>query len=207
MTKLKWNPQDQWVWSEMVVHEPIVDIETLEQAQALLSANGRPATARKPPSTRRSYVLRRLLHCGVCGRRMEGTWSNGRPYYRCKFPTEYALANMIVHPRTVYVREDHILTEVDPWVCQIFSPAALEQTAQALVDAQNNETDRVIAEAARKVIDDCDQRMTATGRPWTRVVTRKRSAGGWPTLGPSDSRPRDGRQTRALHADGPPPRL
>ncbi|MEU8356272.1 zinc ribbon domain-containing protein [Nonomuraea sp. NPDC048882] len=122
-------------------------------------AANRPATRRKPRSTPRPYVLRHLLHCGVCQRRMEGTWNNGRAHYRCKFPVEYALANKIEHPRTVYVREDHILAELDPWLGQIFDPAALEQTVQALLAAQNNELDRVAIEAARKTIDDCDQRM------------------------------------------------
>ncbi|GAA3543289.1 hypothetical protein GCM10022419_024320 [Nonomuraea rosea] len=108
----------------------------------------------------RPYVLRHLLHCGVCERRMEGTWNNGRANYRCKFPTEYALANRIEHPRTVYVREDHILAELDPWIGQVFDPAALEQTVQALMDAQSNEMDLIAIEAATKTIDDCDQRMT-----------------------------------------------
>jgi site-specific DNA recombinase len=160
VTKLKWNAEEQWVWSEAVVHEPLIDTETFGKAQAMLSANGRPAAQRKPRRTPRPYVLRHLLHCGVCERRMEGTWNNGRAHYRCKFPTEYALANRIEHPRTVYVREDHILAELDPWIGQIFDPAALEQTVQALMDAQSNEMDLIAIEAATKTIGDCDQRMT-----------------------------------------------
>ncbi|ETK35290.1 hypothetical protein [Microbispora sp. ATCC PTA-5024] len=87
ITKLKWIPASQWVWSEKLVHEPIVDIETFERAEALLSAEERPATERKPRRTPRPYVLRGLLYCCVCTRRMEGSWNNGRPHYRCTFPT------------------------------------------------------------------------------------------------------------------------
>lgn len=159
ITKLKWNPASQWVWSEKIVHEPIVDIETFERAQALLSAEERPATERKPRTTPRPYVLRGLLYCCVCTRRMEGSWNNGRPHYRCKFPTEYAVANKIDHPRTVYVREDQILDELDPWLCRIFTPANLQQTVETLLDAQNSEADRVAIDTAKRTIDDCDRRM------------------------------------------------
>ena len=31
----------------------------------------------------RRYLLAGLLACGVCGRRMESAWSNGRPAYQC----------------------------------------------------------------------------------------------------------------------------
>ncbi|MFC5814148.1 recombinase family protein [Nonomuraea harbinensis] len=159
ITKLKWNPESQWVWSEKIVHEPIVDTETFERVQKLLSANGRPAVERKPRSSPRPYVLRGLLHCGVCNRRMEGSWNNGRTHYRCKFPTEYALANKIEHPRTVYVREDQILGELDTWLCQIFAPDNLRRTVETLLEARDNEADRVVIEAAKRTVDDCDRRM------------------------------------------------
>ena len=147
ITKLKRNPASQWVWSEKSVHEPIVDTETFT------------ATERKPRRSPRPYVLRGLLYCGVCTRRMEGSWNNGRPHYRCKFPVEYAVANKIDHPRTVYVREDQILAEMDPWICQIFAPANLRHTIEALLDARDNEAERVAIEAAKRTIDDCNRRM------------------------------------------------
>ncbi|MEU4570974.1 recombinase family protein [Nonomuraea sp. NPDC023979] len=80
MTKLKWNPESQWVWSEKIAHEPIVDTETFERVQKLLSGKGRPAVERKPRRSPRAYVLRGLLHCGVCARRMEASWNNGRTH-------------------------------------------------------------------------------------------------------------------------------
>ncbi|MEU1881423.1 recombinase family protein [Streptosporangium sp. NPDC020072] len=159
ITKLKWNPAGQWVWSEKVVHEPLVDTEIFERVQALLSVRERPATERKPRRTPRPYMLRGLLHCGVCTRRMEGSWNNGRPHHRCRFPAEYALANKIEHPRTVYVREDQILDELDPWLCQIFTPANLQRTVETLLDTRNGEADRLAVETARRTIDDCDRRM------------------------------------------------
>jgi site-specific DNA recombinase len=29
-------------------------------------------------------VRQYLLACGVCGRRLESAWSNGKPAYRCR---------------------------------------------------------------------------------------------------------------------------
>ena len=97
-----------------------------QEPETALGRQQEPAFAigrRKASATPRPYVLRGLLYCCVCTRRMEGGWNNGRPHYRCKFPTEYAVADKIDHPRTVYVREDQILDELDPWLCRIFTPA------------------------------------------------------------------------------------
>ncbi|MEV4218809.1 recombinase family protein [Nonomuraea sp. NPDC049725] len=159
ITKLKWNPESQGVWSEKAAHEPIVGTETFERVQKLLSAKGRPAVERKPCRSPRAYVLRGLLHCGVCARRMEASWNNGRTHYRCKFPTKYALANKIEHPRTVYVREDHILGELDTWLCQVFAPVNLRRTVEILLEARDREADRIAIETAKRTVDDCDRRM------------------------------------------------
>jgi site-specific DNA recombinase len=32
---------------------------------------------------------------------MQGHWANNAPYYRCRFPAEYALANRVEHPLSV----------------------------------------------------------------------------------------------------------
>jgi site-specific DNA recombinase len=36
---------------------------------------------------------------------MQGQYSHDAAYYRCRFPQEYALANTIDHPHSVYLRE------------------------------------------------------------------------------------------------------
>jgi hypothetical protein len=48
-----------------------------------------------------------------CGRRMQGTWNHGAAHYRCRYPSEYAIANKIDHPPSVYLREDAIIDDVD----------------------------------------------------------------------------------------------
>jgi site-specific DNA recombinase len=73
------RPRDEWI----TVRVPaIVDPETWDLAQAQLARN-RVRAVRN--NTCHGYLLRSLLVCGRCGRRMVGTWhqhSGGR--YRCR---------------------------------------------------------------------------------------------------------------------------
>lgn len=68
---------------------------------------------------------------------MQGTWNNAQAYYRCTYPAEYARTNHVRHPRTVYLREAEILPALDGWVGQVFSPARLPHTMDALAAAQS----------------------------------------------------------------------
>jgi site-specific DNA recombinase len=100
-TKMRWNEAGKWIYSEEVVHPPIIDAETFQRAQDVLAARGRGPCQHKPHDRRRAYAFVGALFCGVCERRMQGHWINEAPYYRCRFPSEYALANKVRHPRNV----------------------------------------------------------------------------------------------------------
>jgi hypothetical protein len=50
---------------------------------------------------------------------MQGSRNHGQAYYRCKFPSEYAVVEG-QHPRTVYVREAAIVPGVDTWIATLF---------------------------------------------------------------------------------------
>jgi hypothetical protein len=54
-------------------------------------------------------LLAGLLACGVCGRRMESAWSNGKPAYRCRHGHTSATPPDPGRPKNAYVREDRIL--------------------------------------------------------------------------------------------------
>jgi hypothetical protein len=60
------------------------------------------------PATRR-YLLAGLICCGTCGRRLESSWSNGRPAYRCRHGYTSATQPDPARPENAYVREDQIL--------------------------------------------------------------------------------------------------
>lgn len=88
-TKMRWNDQDDWVWSAEQTHEALVPRELFVEAQRHRAAASRPAAIVRPRRNR-TYLLSGLLHCAQCGRRMQGQAIRDHAYYRCKFPTEYA---------------------------------------------------------------------------------------------------------------------
>ena len=57
----------------------------------------------------RQYRLAGLLRCGICGRRAESCWSNGRPGYRCRHGHSSASAPDPGRPKNLYIREGSIL--------------------------------------------------------------------------------------------------
>ncbi len=134
--RMRWNPADQWLFSERIAHPPIIDQEEFQQAQAILVGRGiappKSRTAQKPHRRPRVYPLRGVLLCGLCDRRMTGNWNNDQAYYRCRFPAEYALANRVEHPKTVYLREADVIGPLDTWLGRAFDPANLRATLNQL---------------------------------------------------------------------------
>jgi len=158
-TRMRWNDEDAWVRSPDVVHEPLIRPELFEAARAQRAANAR-GTVRKPRRTSRSYLLRGLLRCGLCERRMQGSWNHEQAYYRCCYPAEYALPRRAQHPKAVYVREARIVPPLDDWIAGVFEPNRLEGTCRALAEAQEppaGDDDRMTA--ARQALADCDARL------------------------------------------------
>jgi site-specific DNA recombinase len=74
----RWNLPAGWVISARPAHPPIVSEADYIAAQDASAPRGPTG-----PATRR-YLLAGLLCCGLCGRRMESAWSNGKPAYRCR---------------------------------------------------------------------------------------------------------------------------
>jgi len=90
---------------------------------------------------------------------MQGAWSHDRAYYRCKFPTEYAIATA-QHPKTVYVRGAAVVPALDRWLATVFDPDHLDATCEALAAASEpDETAAARREGARRKIADCDTRL------------------------------------------------
>lgn len=89
---------------------------------------------------------------------MQGEWIRDAAYYRCRFPSEYGLANKVEHPRNVYIREDTITPALERWLAEAFAPGrrtllvdqiyASQDTGE---DAQDDDARRAVAEADRKL--------------------------------------------------------
>ncbi|MBA3361221.1 MAG: recombinase zinc beta ribbon domain-containing protein [Acidimicrobiia bacterium] len=157
-TKMRWNDPNQWVWSEKPTHAAIVSADTFETAQKVFTGSQRAAVRRN--RTKHPYVLSGLVRCDLCGRRMQGSWNNGQPSYRCKFPTEYAVSEK-EHAKTVYVREDAIVPALDTWIGSLFDDDHLDATARALAAASEAIPDdnrgRVLD--LRRQLKECDAKL------------------------------------------------
>ena len=166
MPVMRWNPSDKWIYSSEPVHEAIIDKETFERAQAVLASRGRGPKKQTGYRTTNhyafKYAFKSALYCGLCNRKMQGQQSHGESYDRCRFPGEYALANHIEHPRTIYVREADLGGPLDAWIARAFAPGRLERTLTAMAEARQDEsstaTDGTAAEDARRVIRTSDEK-------------------------------------------------
>jgi hypothetical protein len=160
-TKMRWNDEAKWIFSEEIVHPPIINDATFQQAQDLLTARRGVRGPHRPHKSRHAYALRGLLFCGICQRRMQGHWANAAPYYRCRFPNEYALANKITHPLNVTLRQDVLLGPLDGWLASKFESLHLPATIEELAAATNAsmQADAGHDEIKAK-IDDCDRKLT-----------------------------------------------
>jgi len=157
-TKMRWNDEDKWIFSEEIVHPPIISDEIFGQAQQLLAAKNARRVVRRPRTSPRPYVLRGLLFCGICNRRMQGSWNNGQSYYRCTFPDEYARTNHVHHPRVVYLREAEILPELDTWLTKALDPAHLPATIEDLAAGQHEAISPALV-SLREEIDQCNRQL------------------------------------------------
>lgn len=80
-TKLRWNKRGDWVWSVEPAHEALVSPDTFARAQEIASTGvHRPVLRRRHTSTGRRYLLSGLMTCGLCGRRLQGSWNDGAPH-------------------------------------------------------------------------------------------------------------------------------
>ena len=191
-TRMRWNEADRWVWSDTIAHEPLITAEDFQAAQAIMADAGRARRARREVHQRvtHPYVLRGRLYCGYCGRRMQGQYSNRAPYYRCRYPREYALASHVTHPGNVYLREADVLPAIDRWLLTIFAPHRLTQTIREMQAAQDPgpAVPTPSGQDADGLIASCDTRLAryqaaldAGADPkavaeWTRQVQAERDA-------------------------------
>lgn len=126
---------------------------------------GRPVKKRAR-RTVHTYVLQRRFTCTLCARKMEGNWSNGQAYYRCRYPAEYARTNHVNHPLQVYVREADVLPALDKWLARAFAPHRFDETIALMLAAQGGAPGAdVEITRARAKIAECDRKIAGYQAP------------------------------------------
>jgi len=117
----RWNLPDGWVISHRPAHPALVSEDAFVAAQGINAARC-PRTPQDELVMRR-YLLAGLLACGLCGRRMESAWSNGKAAYRCRHGGTSATAPDPSRPKNAYVREDKLLAQLPALHLLLTSPA------------------------------------------------------------------------------------
>ena len=158
-TKMRWNTPVSGSTPTKSPTRRSSTTQTFERAQQVIASRRHLTGPRERFRTRHVYVLRGRLICGVCDRKMQAHWANEMAYYRCRFPSEYALANKISHPLNVFVRERDLLPELDAWLAGEFAPHRIESTIEAMATAQADPDDGQATATARQLIADCDAKM------------------------------------------------
>lgn len=139
------------------MHTALVTREQFDAAQTMFAANKRRAP--RTVSEGRHYLLSGLLHCGICGRRMQGQWNHGRAYYRCKYPTDYP-GTGADHPKSVYVKEEALLPGLDGWLGALFDDEHIDDTGEILAGASEPDVDAEQRQAElRDAIKECDRKI------------------------------------------------
>ncbi len=161
-TKLKWNAEDKWVWSERIAHPPLVTRETFDRVHQIMFSRSRHNAPRDRVGAIHPYLLRGRVDCVLCERKMGSQWSHEEAYYRCRYPEEYALANKIGHPRNVLFREADVIPHLDRWLARSFAPGHRAATIHRLFTAQGTTTATGHQSAeveARAEVTACDQQL------------------------------------------------
>ena len=157
-SKMRWNNRDEWVWSDKPTHEALVAVEQFDAAQLVFQGAQR-AHVRREKIVRGPYVLSGLVHCAICNRRMQGSWNHQQPYYRCKFPAEYAVTEQ-QHAKTVYVKEASILPAVDEWLAGLFTDDQIDSTCAALESTFGPDpAEQALEMATRRKLKECDAKL------------------------------------------------
>ncbi len=140
IVRFRKSPQSKLVRSREPAHPAIVSVETFTQAQLKQRSrraggrSGWSSIERDRQATKRTYLLRSMVRCGICGRKMEGaSRRQDTTYYRCNARTLVpgsAIAG--AHPAQIYLREDLVAPAVNRWIGRLFDPAHRESTLDAL---------------------------------------------------------------------------
>lgn len=164
--RMRWRDEEEWIRPPELTHPLLVTEEVFDLARGRMASRS-PGGA-KPRTTTHAYLLRGLLYCAHCGRRMQGAWrknrsegSSGRTLYRCAIRDSRALPPELAdHPRTLHLREDAVLRPLDAWIASLVTPDALalahedpgETTARAAsLRAQLSQLERKIASLVKAV--------------------------------------------------------
>ncbi|GLZ37611.1 recombinase family protein [Actinokineospora sp. NBRC 105648] len=165
VTRFRKASPDRVVRSRTQAHPEIVSVETFTQAQLVRRSRGAGGMSgiarleRTRTTGKRTYLLRGLIRCAICERKMQGEAIRDGSYYRCiartMAPGSPALAG---HPKTVNLREDVVVPRLNEWIGTLFARDNVGHLVRSLLGSQDGHPDSQ-HEAVRKRLADAEGRL------------------------------------------------
>ena len=153
VTKLRWNDEDQWQWSNEPAHEALISTDDWQAVQAVFTAGTRTSA---PTRTRsHDYMLKGMITCSACGRKLIANTVRGKLQYRCRLKKGDDNTD---HPPSLSIREDQLLPTIDGWLCQLFDDDHIDETVSTLAAVDTENRSRAQEIQIRQAIKDCDKR-------------------------------------------------
>ncbi len=144
VVRFRKSTPDRIVRSRRPVHPEIVAVGEFTQVQLLRKSRaaggmrGRAKLERTRIKGTRPYVLRGLMRCDLCDRRMQGAAIRKGVYYRCLARTLAPGSRVLAeHPRTVNLRENALLDSLNAWIGGVFAPENRDETVAAILPSQD----------------------------------------------------------------------
>ncbi len=132
--KKVWNPPEEWTWSQEPTHEAIIPKEWFAKVDKVAKnrASSRVGRSRKnKKDKKRDYLFRGLIRCDICGRRLQTSFNNNMPYYRCLYKQDYGyVGEASKHPDAVYLRGDKLEEAIEKGVDPVLVGGWIEELKQ-----------------------------------------------------------------------------
>lgn len=159
--------QSRVVRSRQPAHPSIVSVEAFTEAQIRQRTRGAgdprnwSSLERNTNGNNTKYLLRGLVRCGVCDRKMEGAAHRSAIMYRCRSRTLAPGSNALKdHPPTIYLREEAVTGALNRWIATLFEPSKRADTVATLVGGQHGQlVDTGRVEPARRKLADSQTRL------------------------------------------------
>lgn len=130
------RPADEWI---AVGVPALVEERVWQHAQEVRQMNARTASR----NSRRPYLLRGLLICGVCGSVLQGRSQQGRRYYRCAHGGKQRGPNVPLH--TCTIRADIVESQIWQALTDLLrNPQQIQDAWMAHKQAQTQPSSQIV---------------------------------------------------------------
>ena len=139
-TKMRWNDEAKWIFSEEIVHPAIINDATFQQAQDLLTARRGARGPHKPHKSRHAYALRGLLFCGICQPAHARPLGQRRTVLPVPLPERVRARQQALPPaQRLLCAKTSCSARLDGWLASKFEPLHLPATIEELAAARTTQ--------------------------------------------------------------------